>query len=61
MIADTLNRERVPTKRGGQWRPSQVGYILDNPRYRGVAEYLFRWNGEMKLIQRKGKHKAIVT
>ena len=31
-IADRLNAERVPTKRGGKWRPSQVSYILDNPK-----------------------------
>ena len=35
-IADTLNVERVPTKRGGTWHPSTVRYIATNKRYQGV-------------------------
>lgn len=27
-IADTLNDEKIPTKRGGRWHPSTVTYIL---------------------------------
>ncbi len=59
-IADALNADKVPTKRGGQWRPSQVGYILDNPKYRGAVEYLFRWQGAETHVLKRGKHKAIV-
>ncbi|EJW11259.1 Resolvase [Rhodovulum sp. PH10] len=60
MIADRLNADRVPTKRGGTWRPSQVGYILDNPKYRGAVEYLFRWNGADAHVLRKGTHAPII-
>ena len=59
-IADRLNAGRVPTRRGGKWRPSQVAYILDNPKYRGAVEYLFTWHGAEAHVLRKGKHKAIV-
>jgi DNA invertase Pin-like site-specific DNA recombinase len=34
-IADTLNAEGVPTKRGGNWHASTVSHILKNPKYRG--------------------------
>lgn len=32
-IARRLNAEEVPTKRGGQWHPSTVRYVLRNPLY----------------------------
>ncbi|NBB88027.1 MAG: recombinase family protein [Bacteroidetes bacterium] len=35
-IASRLNREGVPTKRGGDWHASTVSYVLKNPKYRGL-------------------------
>ncbi len=58
-IADALNAEGVPGKRGGRWYPATVRYILDNPKYRGFVEYYFRWDGE-EYVQREGLHEAIV-
>ncbi len=59
-IAQRLNAENVPTKRGGKWYPATVRYILENARYRGMVEYYFRWNGE-EYVLREGAHPAIVT
>ena len=58
-IAAILNEERVPTKRGGKWYAATVRYILDNPKYRGYVEYLFRWEGESYVLK-KASHEAIV-
>jgi site-specific DNA recombinase len=33
--AADLNRDKVPTARGGKWWPGTVPYVLDNPKYRG--------------------------
>lgn len=60
-IAATLNAEGGRTRRGGPWRTSSVAYILDNPKYRGAVEYLFRWGGTEAHVLRRGKHKAIVS
>jgi len=38
-IADRLNREGVPTKRGGQWHASTIQYILNNKLYKGHFQY----------------------
>ena len=38
-IADYLNKNHVPTKRGGKWYASTVHYILRNKIYRGMYEY----------------------
>jgi len=38
-IADRLNSEGVPTKRGGKWYASTVQYILNNRLYKGVVEH----------------------
>ena len=38
-IADHLNKNHVPTKRGGKWYASTVHYILRNKIYRGTYEY----------------------
>ena len=35
-IADKLNEDGVPTKRGGKWYPSTVRYIVTNERYQGI-------------------------
>lgn len=58
-IADTLNAERVPTKRGGLWYPGTIRYILDNPKYQGYVEYYFRWDGESYILQ-EGRQEAII-
>jgi site-specific DNA recombinase len=59
-IARTLNAEGHRTRRGGAWRHGAIGYILDNPKYRGDVEYLFRWSGAEQLVLQKGSHAAIV-
>ena len=38
-IADRLNKNQVPTKRGGKWYASTIQYILNNKLYRGIIEY----------------------
>ncbi|MBE9593861.1 MAG: recombinase family protein [Proteobacteria bacterium] len=38
-IADHLNDNQVPTKRGGNWYASTVQYILNNKLYKGLFEY----------------------
>ena len=58
-IADTLNEENVPTRRGGKCWPATIRYILDNPKYRGFVEHLFRWEGEAHVLK-PGAHDAIV-
>jgi site-specific DNA recombinase len=59
-IARALNREGVRPRRGLAWRHGGVGYILDNPKYRGAVEYLFRWAGGEQHVMRDGDHAAIV-
>lgn len=58
-IADILNTEGVPTKRGGRWYPGTIRYILDNPKYQGYVEYYFRWDGE-NYVLRPGQQEAIL-
>lgn len=60
-IAEAMNAEGVATARGGKWWPATVRYILDNPKYRGESEYLFRWNGDEKHVQRTGSHAALIA
>ena len=59
-IANIFNAERVPTKRGGKWYPATVRYILDNPKYVGLVEYYFRWNG-IQYIEATGEHEPIIV
>lgn len=59
-IVDHLNTEKMPTKRGGRWYPGTVACILDNPKYRGLVEYYFRWETTAHVL-RKGGHPAIVS
>lgn len=59
-IASALNGDGIATSRGGRWWPATVRYILDNPKYRGDSEYLFRWNGDEKHVQRTGTHAALI-
>lgn len=60
-IARMLNAEGIPTRRGGTWRQSQIGYMLENPRYKGMSEYLFRWQGAEQHVLVPGAHQAIVA
>lgn len=58
-IADVLNGEGIPTKRGGRWYAGTVRYILDNPKYRGAIEYYFRFDGEAHVLE-NGQHEPIL-
>jgi site-specific DNA recombinase len=60
VIADALNRDEVKTARGGRWWPATVRYVLDNPKYRGDVEYLFRFGGKEVHVVKAGQHEAIV-
>ncbi|WP_181704455.1 recombinase family protein [Chthonobacter albigriseus] len=60
-IAAELNAAGVQTKRGGRWWPGTVRYVLDNPKYRGGVEYLFRWGGTEAHVVMPGKHESIVS
>lgn len=40
-IAEGLNNDGIPTRRGGNWHASTVSYILKNPKYRGVMRHVF--------------------
>lgn len=60
-IASSLNDDGVKTRRGGRWWPGTVRYVLDNPKYRGEVEYLFRWNGAETHIVRPGSHPVILV
>ena len=39
-IAETLNNDGVPTKRGGEWHASTVRYILHNDKYDGLMRHV---------------------
>lgn len=60
-IADGLNADGIPSKKGGAWKVGALHYLLDNPKYRGAIEYLFQWNGSDAHILREGQHDAILT
>jgi site-specific DNA recombinase len=45
--------------RGAPWRHGGIGYILDNPKYRGDVEYLFRWSGAEQLVLQRGAHQPM--
>jgi DNA invertase Pin-like site-specific DNA recombinase len=59
-IADALNGDGVPTARGGKWWPGTVRYVLDNPKYRGNVEYLFRHGGKELHVMQAGQHAPLV-
>ena len=59
-IANYLNTHGVPTRRGGKWHPGTISYMLDNPKYRGEVEYLFRWNSPAERTTATGNHDALV-
>lgn len=58
-IANELNAAKVPCKRGGTWRAGRVAYILDNPKYDGAVEYLFRSGSDVTHVLRDGDHPSI--
>jgi site-specific DNA recombinase len=58
-IARALNRAGFRPRRGRAWRHGGVAYILDNPKYRGAVEYLFRSFGDTHVL-REGAHAAIL-
>lgn len=60
-IARRLNAEGLQTRRARPWRHGGVAYIVDNPKYRGAVEYLFRWGGSEEHVLRDGAHAAIVS
>ncbi|MGY2051698.1 recombinase family protein [Methylobacterium sp. JK268] len=59
-IADGLNADRVPSPRGRVWRTGQISYIVNNPKYRGVVEYLFINGSGETYVKTDGLHAAIV-
>ena len=60
-IANLLNAQGTPTKRGGNWHPATVRYILDNPKYLGQVEYYFRWKGVEEVVRQSGWHQSIIS
>ncbi|GJD72574.1 recombinase family protein [Methylobacterium goesingense] len=59
-IADGLNADRIPSPTGKTWTAGGVGYLLDNPKYRGAVEYLFSWTGTEQHVLQPGAHAAII-
>jgi site-specific DNA recombinase len=47
------------SKRGARFHSSTIRYILDNPKYRGVIEYLFRHDGDAHCLT-EGNHDPIL-
>ena len=60
-IAALLNADGQKTRRGKSWRHGRVSYILDNPKYQGAVEYLFRWSGAEQHVLMPGAHEAIIS
>lgn len=59
-IADGLNADGIPSPNGKRWSGGGVGYLLDNPKYRGLVEYLFSWTGTEQHVLQPGAHTAII-
>lgn len=59
-IAEALNADGIPSPNGGRWHQGRIGYVLDNPKYRGALEYLFRWSGAETHVLQESAHQAIV-
>ena len=49
-IAEQLNEDGVPTKRGGDWHASTVRYVLNNDKYKGLMQYVL--DGETITAER---------
>lgn len=60
-IARALNALGLTTRRGAPWRHGGIAYLLDNQRYAGMSEYLFRWSGAETHVLVPGAHAAIVA
>lgn len=56
-----LVADGVPAPGGKQWFASRLSYILDNPRYRGVSEYLFAGPNGPEHVLAPAAHARIVT
>jgi site-specific DNA recombinase len=56
-IATALNQAGCVPKRGKQFDPSTIRYMLDNPKYRGLTEYYF--DGEVHCLT-EGRHEALL-
>lgn len=59
-ICERLDAEGIRPRRGARWHPGRISYMLDNPKYRGAVEYLFRWNGAETHVLREGQHQPIL-
>lgn len=59
-IADGLNADGIASPTGKTWNAGGVGYLLDNPKYRGAVEYLFSWTGTEQHVLQPGAHEAII-
>jgi hypothetical protein len=55
-----LNAAGLRTRRGKPWRHGAIAYMIDNPKYRGAIEYLFRWGTGENHVLRESAHAAIV-
>lgn len=69
-IAAELNREQIPTKRGGHWSPSGIRGMLSNEKYCGDCLYQKTWSdssykrhlnhGEQAQYLQQNHHEPIV-
>ena len=55
-IAKTLNKEKVPTKRGGNWSSSTIKSIINNPLYIGKVRYGVNSKIKNKAFTVEGKN-----
>lgn len=70
-IATELNREQIPTKRGGNWSPSVVRGMIANEKYCGDCLYQKTWSdsaykrhlnhGEQTQYLQQNHHEPIVS
>lgn len=54
-ISKYLNKNHIPTKRGGKWQASTIKSILTNPLYIGKVRYGVRHPNELKKFITQGK------
>jgi hypothetical protein len=73
-IASGLNTDGITGRRGGQWAPGSVSYILSNPAYSGAVRYSL-WRGGRRsqffdlrgdsepdtIVTTRDAHEAIVS
>ena len=52
-IADRLNEESIPTKKGAKWQKGTIANLLTNPIYCGYV----LWDG----VLRRGKHQLLMS